>query len=198
MGQCAWSSVVGFRPLAPWRPWANVCLRKIQPSLSNKSTKLVLQMAGRSIWNGGAGCSSRTLPPDRATGMHSHSPRRRRQLPTATCSISASDSPGNPQHISALRSGRGPRKRLPTSSCKAANRALDHVSHGGPSNNAKMRPARAVVMRKFQMRWLCTSMVSLIAVSMEMTKIASLQGAWLSVTSACICAWKSSARLRPA
>ena len=116
------------------------------PTISQKkSHNGSAKMDGRSICSGGAGCSSNTAPPPKAIGMHSQSPRRKRQLPTESCRSSLRDNDSRPQQKSECRRGRGPRTMLPNASLRGSKRAPLQVSQGGPRRNPRILPERAVV-----------------------------------------------------
>ena len=74
----AYNSVVGFTPNAPCFHCLNVYCRKGMSRPHNSLMMAVLQIDGRSIWNGGAGCSKATAPPPIATQAQSCSPFSKR------------------------------------------------------------------------------------------------------------------------
>ena len=66
MATFAYNSVVGFTPNAPCFHCLNVYCRKGMPRPHNSLMMAVLQIGGRSIWNGGAG------PPLPLRSQHRH------------------------------------------------------------------------------------------------------------------------------
>ena len=78
MATFAYNSVVGFTPNAPCFHCLNVYCRKGMPRPHNSLMMAVLQIGGRSIWNGGAGCSKATASPPIATQAQSCSPFSKR------------------------------------------------------------------------------------------------------------------------